>query len=73
MRYRNKSRHKMLLQLGKDVREILPNQEFESSEPLNYSFLEKVNPPQPKVIRKPKVKKQPKAKEIVDGSDNSKT
>lgn len=72
MRYRNKSRHKMLLQLGKDVREILPNQEFESSELLNYSFLEEVKSPQPKVIRKSKVKKQSQAKEIVDGSDNSK-
>ena len=75
MRYRNKSRHKMLLQLQEGVKEIYPNEEFDSPEALVYSFLEEIKPkskPKPKVIIKSKSKKQTTPKENLDGSDNSK-
>jgi len=51
MKYRNKSRHKMLIQLQDEVKEIFPNQIFEVAENLSYSFLEEV------IDRKPRVKK----------------
>ena len=75
MRYRNKSRHKMLLQLQEGVKEIYPNEEFDSPEALVYSFLEEIKPkskPKPKVIIKSKSKKKTTPKENLDGSDNSK-
>ena len=74
MRYRNKSRHKMLLQLQEGVKEIYPNEEFDSPEALVYSFLEEIKPkskPKPKVIIKSKSKKKTTPKENLDGSDNS--
>lgn len=75
MRYKNKSRHKMLLQLQEGVKEIYPNEEFDSPEALVYSFLEEIKPkskPKPKVIIKSKSKKKTTPKENLDGSDNSK-
>jgi len=75
MRYKNKSRHKMLLQLQEGVKEIYPNEEFDSPEALVYSFLEEIktkNKPKPKVIIKSKSKKKTTPKENLDGSDNSK-
>ena len=77
MRYRNKSRHKMLLQLEDGVKEVYPNEEFDSSENLAYSFLEEIKPktkpkPKPKVIIKSKSKKQTTLKETLDVSDNPK-
>ena len=80
MRYKNKSRHKMLLQLQEGVKEIYPNEEFDSPEALVYSFLEEIKPktkskpkPKPKVTTKSKSKKQTTPKENLDGSDNSST
>ena len=51
MKYRNKSRNKMLLALPEGVKEILPNQIFESSQKLEYSFLECISDDKPKSIR----------------------
>jgi hypothetical protein len=69
MKYRNRSRYKVLLQLGKNrIKEIFPNEIFFSSERLNYSFLTEVKEEQPKVIRKPKIKL---IKETKDGSNST--
>ena len=57
MKYRNKSRNKMLLALPDGVKEILPNQIFESATALDYAFLELVE-------EKPKVSKAPRKKKI---------
>ena len=65
----------MLLQLEDGVKEVYPNEEFDSSENLAYSFLEEIKPktkPKPKVIIKSKSKKQTTLKETLDVSDNPK-
>jgi len=66
MKYKSKARFKMLLQVGvNEVREILPNEIFESAIPLNQSFLEEI---------KPVKKKQPiikKIKDPVNGSNST--
>lgn len=71
MQYRNKSRYKMLIQLDSGVKEVLPNEVFDTPETLEYSFLEEIKAAKPKVIRKPKAKKPvEKPKETLDGSNN---
>ena len=65
----------MLLQLEDGVKEVYPNEEFDSSENLAYSFLEEIKlktKPKPKVIIKSKSKKQTTPKENLDVSDNPK-
>jgi len=44
MRYKNNSKFKMLIQLEKSVKEVLPNEVFSCAEDLNYGFLEKLDP-----------------------------
>jgi hypothetical protein len=70
MRYKNTSRHKVLIQVGDEIKEIVPNEVFESSERLNYSFVSEVVEEKPKVIRKQAVKKVTKVK--LDGSNSTK-
>jgi len=51
MKYKSRARFKMLLQTGvNEVREILPNEIFESTIPLKYSFLEEYPPKKPKKV-----------------------
>jgi len=75
MQYRNKSRYKMLIQLDSGVKEVLPNEVFNTPETLEYSFLEEIKASKLKVIRKPKAKKPvepPKeSKETLDGSNST--
>jgi hypothetical protein len=73
MRYKNTSRYKVLIQVGPEIKELLPNQVFESNRVLNYKFLVRVDPPKPrpKIIRKPQ-KKSP-VKDKLDGSDQAQT
>lgn len=68
MKYRNKSNFRMLLFVEEKIKEIRPNEVFNSSEVLNYSFLEEVKELKSKVIRKPKTKSKGK----VNGGDNPK-
>lgn len=54
MKYRNKSRNKMLLALPEGVKEILPNHIFESNQKLEYSFIELIPEDKPKIQIKTK-------------------
>ena len=75
MKYKNISRHKMLIQSGAGaIREVVSGEVFETNEVLSYSFLEEVKPkvakaPAPKTSKKKKV--TPIVEEKLDGSNNT--
>ena len=80
MRYKNKSKFKMLIQLEKTVKEVLPNEVFSCKEDLNYGFLERLDPkaalnladsiaPPSRKYKKRTPKKKKEVKPVVEDGD----